>query len=51
MNKKILLLILLCFYSGCSSDKSESDLLNKKDPAGIYGNFSSAEKIQNIGTP
>ena len=49
MNKQFLLLILLCFYSGCSSDKSESDLLNKKEPAGSYGNFSSAEKNQNIG--
>ena len=48
MNKQILLLTLLCICIGCSSDKSESDLLNKKNPIGIYGNFSSAEKIQNI---
>ena len=48
MNKQILLLTLLCICVGCSSDKSESDLLNKKNPIGIYGNFSSAEKIQNI---
>ena len=48
MNKQILLLTLLCICIGCSSDKSESDLLNKKNPTGIYGNFSSAEKIQNI---
>ena len=48
MNKQILLLILLCVYIGCGSDKSESDLLNKKNPTGIYGNFSSVEKIQNI---
>ena len=49
MNKQILLLILLCVYIGCGSDKSESDLLNKKNPTGIYGNFSSVEKIQNKG--
>ena len=48
MYKQILLLTLLCICIGCSSDKSESDLLNKKNPTGIYGNFSSAEKIQNI---
>ena len=48
MNKQILLLILLCICIGCSLDKSESDLLNKKNPIGIYGNFSSAKKIQNI---
>ena len=48
MNKQVLLLTLLCICIGCSSDKSESDLLNKKNPIGIYGNFSSAEKIQNI---
>ena len=48
MNKQILLLTLLCICIGCISDKSESDLLNKKNPTGIYGNFSSAEKIQNI---
>jgi len=48
MNKQILLLTLLCICIGCSSDKSESDLLNKKNPIGFYGNFSSAEKIQNI---
>ena len=48
MNKQILLLTLLCICISCSSDKSESDLLNKKNPIGIYGNFSSAEKIQNI---
>ena len=48
MNKQILLLTILCICIGCSSDKSESDLLNKKNPIGIYGNFSSAEKIQNI---
>ena len=48
MNKQILLLTLLCICIGCSSDKSESDLLNKKNPTGIYGNFSSDEKIQNI---
>ena len=48
MYKQILLLTLLCICIGCSSDKSESDLLNKKNPIGIYGNFSSAEKIQNI---
>ena len=49
MNKQILLLTILCICIGCSSEKSESDLLNKKNPAGIYGNFSSAEKIQYIG--
>ena len=48
MNKQILLLTLLYICIGCSSDKSESELLNKKNPTGIYGNFSSAEKIQNI---
>ena len=48
MNKQILLLTVLCIYIGCGSGKSESDLLNKKNPTGIYGNFSSAEKIQNI---
>ena len=44
----MLLLILLCICIGCISNKSESDLLNKKNPIGIYGNFSSTEKIQNI---
>ena len=48
MNKQISLLILLCVFIGCSSDKTEIDLLNKKNPTGIYGNFSSVEKIQNI---
>ena len=48
MNKQILLLVLLCVYIGCSSDRSESDLLNKKNPIGIYGNFSSVKKIQSI---
>ena len=49
MNNQMLLLILLCICIGCSSEKSESDLLNKKNPVGIYGNFSSVGKIQNIG--
>ena len=44
MNKQISLLILLCVFIGCSSYKTEIDLLNKKNPTGIYGNFSSAEK-------
>ena len=48
MNKQILLLTLLCICISCSSDKSESDLLNKKNPIGIYGNFFLTEKIQNI---
>ena len=48
MNKQILLLVLLCVYMGCGSHRSESDLLNKKNPIGIYGNFSSVEKIQSI---
>ena len=49
MNKQIILLSILCICIGCSSEKSESDLLNKKNPVGVYGDFSSVEKIQNIG--
>ena len=48
MNKQILLLILLCVFISCSSDKTEIDLLNTKNPTGIYGNFFSVEKIKSL---
>ena len=48
MNKQILLLTFLCIYIGCNLKNSENELLNKKNPAGIYGNLSSAIDIKNI---
>ena len=48
MKKRILLLTILCAYLGCTSKKSEEELLNKKNPSGIYGNLSSEGDTYNI---
>ena len=48
MKKRILLLTILCAYLGCTSKKSEEELLNKKNPSGIYGSLLSEGDTYNI---
>ena len=48
MKKRIFLFTILCAYLGCTSKNSEKELLNKKNPSGIYGNFSSEGDAYNI---
>ncbi len=48
MKKRIFLFTILCAYLGCTSENSEKELLNKKNPSGIYGSLLSEGDTYNI---
>ena len=49
MPLKLIFSISLTIFFGCSSEKTEKDLLNKKNPIGFYGNILSKTEIIEVG--
>ena len=49
MPLKLIFSISLTIFFGCSSEKTEKDLLNKKNPIGLYGNILSKTEIIEVG--
>ena len=49
MSLKLIFSTFLIIFFGCSSDQTEKDLLNKRNPIGFYGNILSKTEIIEVG--
>ena len=49
MSLKLIFSTFLVIFFGCSSEQTEKDLLNKRNPIGFYGNILSKTEIIEVG--